>query len=133
METDTEQVDSTALLEPSQEVEANVVSEEPSEEEGNGNMSLGELTEKLLAGQNDQSDDGEPASEQTEAGETPTEMEEPPTEDASEPQQAEKGIDDGALLKEQYGWDLEKVWQIDRPKAGSRSEDTGTRRGNESS
>ena len=109
METDTEQVDSTALLEPSQEVEANVVSEEPSEEEGNGNMSLSELTEKLLAGQNDQSDDGEPASEQTEAGETPTEMEEPPTEDASEPQQAEKGIDDGALLKEQYGLDLDSM------------------------
>ena len=74
MEIDTEQVDSTTLLEPSQEVEANVVSEEPSEEEGNGNMSLSELTEKLLAGRNDQSDDGEPASEQAEASETPTEQ-----------------------------------------------------------
>ena len=104
--------DSTALLEPSQEIaadETNVVTEEePSDEGGSTNMSLSELTTQLLAKGEERKGGDESEAEHTVSDEEPDQQEENPK--IEQPQAAtttDESEADKRLLLDQYGLNLD--------------------------
>ena len=114
MAEEVQMVDSTAQLEVPQEtaeVEANVVEEAPSEEGGDGNMSLSELTTQLLAKAEGQKEGEAETTEQAVVEEEPDQQKENPEVErpTSETESGKEGEVDKELLLDKYGINLDEL------------------------
>ena len=114
MAEEVQMVDSTAQLEVPQEtaeVEANVVEEAPSDEGGDGNMSLSELTTQLLAKAEGQKEGEVEATEDTVVAEEPDQQEENPEVERpiGETESGNEGEVDKKLLLDKYGINLDEL------------------------
>ena len=114
MANEQEEGDSTALMEPTQEIaseESNVVTEEePSDEGGSDNMSLSELTTQLLAKGEEQEEGEADTTEEAVVEEEPDLTEEnPKIEQPGLVAQTDEGEVDKKLLLDQYGLNLDAM------------------------
>ena len=108
MDENTQTADSTALLEPSQEIEANVVTEEAPPKEGGENISLSELTAQLLA-KDEKAEAEEAAAEDTVVETEPEAQGDQVVEEQEQLTQTADEDTDKAQILQQYGIDLDSL------------------------
>jgi len=107
MDESTQEANSTALLEPSQEDGENVVTESP--KEGGDNLTLNELTTQLLDKKNAQSEESEAGADEAAlvaGAEQSTEQEPRQSEQLN---RADESENDKQVLLDQYGIDLDSL------------------------